>query len=207
MQYYISDQHFFCNRIMKQHKAPLYIERGFSNVAEMNRCMIKRWNSKVMRDDDVYILGDFSEGNAEETISVIKSLSGKKYLIEGNFDSVYLTDSHMNTDLFQWVKQYAELEDDSRTVDLFHYPIICYHGASTGAYMLYGHMHSDLKAQVIISQAEDEIKTSRGTKFYKNHIINCYCSDSNYVPLTLDEWIAVNTRRRQQVIKDDTSVN
>ena len=32
----------------------------FSSVEEMNSEMIKRWNSVVTKQDNVYILGDFS---------------------------------------------------------------------------------------------------------------------------------------------------
>ena len=28
------------------------------------------------------------------------------------------------------------------------------------------------------------------------HIINCFCMWSDYIPLTLDEWIEINERRR-----------
>lgn len=195
MKYYIGDQHFFCNRFKNGCKEPIYKQRGFSSVSEMNEFMIKQWNAKVSRKDKVYVLGDFSEGNAKNTAEILERLSGQIHLIIGNYDYVYLSDPTFDSSSFNWIEKYAEVEDEGRLIDLFHYPIICYRGSSTGAYMLYGHVHNDGVVQSIITKAEDDIKMSHGTKFYKNHILNCFAVYSNYVPLSLDEWVTDTAKR------------
>ena len=122
MRYYISDLHFFHSNL-NEHMD----NRGFSNVEEMNHYMIRQWNSRVRNGDDVVILGDFSTGNAEETMDVLKQLKGKKYLIQGNHDR-YLKDKDFDRSLFQWIQSYKELNDNRRKVVLSHYPIFCYNG-------------------------------------------------------------------------------
>ena len=59
MRYYISDLHFFHGNLNKRMD-----NRGFDTVEEMNEYMIKQWNSKVRKNDEVVILGDFSFGKA-----------------------------------------------------------------------------------------------------------------------------------------------
>ena len=48
--------------------------------------MIMKWNRKVQKNDEVVIIGDFSFGNSEETISLLHRLNGKLFLIQGNHD-------------------------------------------------------------------------------------------------------------------------
>ena len=41
--------------------------RGFASLEEMHAHMIAAWNQTVSPKDEVFILGDFSVGKAEET--------------------------------------------------------------------------------------------------------------------------------------------
>ena len=198
MKYYIADTHFFCTRNKRNTTLPIYRYRGFPDVDQMNAFMIRQWNAKVSQVDEVFIIGDFSDGTAEQTMQILSQLSGKKYLVAGEYD-MFLMDPHFNPAMFGWIRNYAEIDDESRVVNLFHYPSVCYHDAHGGSYMLYGHIHDDLVSQGIIERAEADIKNFRGTKFYKNHIINCFCAYSNFVPMTLDEWTVNNQQRRQQM--------
>lgn len=53
MNYYISDTHF-------GHKNIIGFDcRPFKNTLEMEQTLIKNWNSRVTKEDMVYILGDF----------------------------------------------------------------------------------------------------------------------------------------------------
>lgn len=74
MRYYISDTHF-CHRSLLD-KMDV---RGFESVEEMNEYMIDQWNQKVGKRDEVVILGDFSWGNAEETMDILRRLHGRKF--------------------------------------------------------------------------------------------------------------------------------
>ena len=52
--------------------------RGFNSVAEMNAEIVKRHNSMVAEDDDVYVLGDLCMGNDLEANKVLlESVNGE----------------------------------------------------------------------------------------------------------------------------------
>ena len=59
--------------------------RGFNSVTEMNEKIISRWNSRITKDDDVYVLGDLVMGGVEN-IELLKQLNGKIHIIYGNHD-------------------------------------------------------------------------------------------------------------------------
>lgn len=198
MRYYISDLHFFHKNLL--HKMD---NRGFNTVEEMNEYMIQQWNSKVRKNDEVVILGDFSFGKATETEEILKRLNGHKMLCKGNHDK-YLKDSKFDKSLFKWIKDYAEMNDNNRKVVLCHYPVFCYPGqyrvnadGNPKTYMLYGHVHNTHDAK-LVNQFQ---YITRNTKVIDKptgipcNMINCFCMYSDYIPLTLDEWIE-NSRER-----------
>ena len=59
--------------------------RGFNSVAEMNEKIITRWNNRITKDDDVYVLGDLVMGGVEN-VELLKQLNGKIHIIYGNHD-------------------------------------------------------------------------------------------------------------------------
>ncbi len=202
MRYYIADLHFF-HAAMNERMD----HRGFGSVEEMNEYMIMKWNKKVQRNDEVFIIGDLSWGNAEETSALLRRLKGKLYLIQGNHDN-FLSKRKMDLSLFQWVKPYEEVSDNRRKVVLCHYPIICYNGqyrlekdGNPKTYMLYGHVH-DSKDQKLIEQFREIIRSTVvvNAQGQEQHIpcnlINCFCMYSDYEPLSLDEWIDLDEKRR-----------
>ena len=203
LRYYIADCHFFHaaqNERMDR--------RGFSCVEEMNKYMLEKWNRKVRENDDVIILGDLSFGRAEETAELVNHLNGRLYLIQGNHDRS-LSGIAAWAGRFGWIKPYEELSDNSRKVVLCHYPIICYNGQYSRdenqmpkTYMLYGHVH-DTQDQRLIEQFQEITRSTtladrQGEEFsIPCNMINCFCKYSDYEPLTLDEWIALDDARRK----------
>lgn len=207
MRYYISDLHFY-HRNMNTSMD----NRGFSDVDEMNEYMISQWNSKVRRNDEVVILGDFSIEKGEKTNEILRRLKGKKYLIIGNHDN-YLRDKVFNQSLFKWIEPYKELNDNKKKVILSHYPIFCYNGQyrvdeedRPKVYMLYGHVHNTYDEQLVNHFQNITRKQQRLVyKFAKEraipcNMINCFCMFSNYIPLTLEEWIEVDAKRREEIL-------
>ncbi len=80
MNFYIGDTHF-------GHKSVLEFDsRPFADVEEMDKVMIQRWNSRVQKDDNVYIVGDFAYRNKQPEEWYLEQLNGHKYLIIGNHD-------------------------------------------------------------------------------------------------------------------------
>lgn len=206
MRYYIADLHFFHEGLNDKMDC-----RGFSSAAEMNEYILERWNAKVRPGDDVVILGDVSLGGAEQTSGLLKELNGRLYLIEGNHDHV-LRHRKFDASVFQWVKPYEELKDNKRKVVLCHYPVFCYNGQYRKGedgmpltYMLYGHVH-DTRDERLVDQfihlTRQTMYQSRGADQAEPipcQMINCFCMFSDYTPLTLDEWIAVDERRRARM--------
>ena len=80
MIWFTSDWHF------GHDKEFIWKERGFSSVEEMNEELIKRFNSVVAEDDDVFVLGDLMLGDLSN-ISYVERLNGKFHIIRGNHDT------------------------------------------------------------------------------------------------------------------------
>ncbi len=201
MKYFIADCHFFHESLNTRMD-----RRGFSSAAEMNAYMLKKWNDRVHRTDDVYILGDLSVGSAQQTNALLEELKGKLYLIRGNHDRIGVS-ARFNASRFEWIKPYEELRDHRRKLILCHYPIVNYNrqyrlndsGMPT-TYMLYGHVHNTLDEKLIgqfQQMTRSAVKTlSDGRRIrIPCQMINCFCMFSDYTPLTLDEWISLTNKR------------
>lgn len=65
----------------------IYAARGYSSIEEMNKDLIRKYNSVVTDNDEVYILGDLCLGGADSLIDNFKMLSllnGKIHIVLGN---------------------------------------------------------------------------------------------------------------------------
>lgn len=208
MRYYISDLHFFHERLNQSLDC-----RGFASAEQMNAYIVERWNEKVRQGDDVVILGDVSAGSAEQTNEILRKLNGNLYLIQGNHDH-FLKHRRFDSSLFRWVKEYEELRDNKRKVILCHYPVFCYNGqyrldeeGNARNYMLYGHVHNsqdEVLVNEFVMQTRRTLYQSRyadGSEPIPCHMINCFCMFSDYTPLSLDEWIAVDEKRRLSLMQ------
>ena len=204
---YIADCHFYHDRICREMD-----NRGFSGFEEMNEHMIAQWNKKVTAKDDVYILGDFCISKSDVTAKILNRLNGKLHLIVGNHDK-YLADKHFETrHWFRSIEAYQEIRDNGRTVILSHYPVFCYKGQYRRdkdgrplTYMLYGHVHNT-HDEALINRFIMETRATLAKSKHSNqpepipcNMINCFCMFSNYEPMTLDEWIMIDKKRRESM--------
>lgn len=200
MRYYISDLHYFHESMNERMD-----KRGFASAEQMNEYMLKQWNSRVRRGDEVMILGDLSVGKAKETEDILRKLKGKKYLITGNHDK-FLNDRVFDRSLLAEIAPYMEYNDNKRKVILCHYPIFCYNGqyridenGKGKVYMMHGHVHDTYDQALIDKFIKETTETVReignGKMNIPCNIINCFCKWSDYIPLTLDEWIAFHECR------------
>jgi len=136
MIYFTADTHFCHGNIIGS------CNRPYKDVQEMNREMIKKWNSYVTDRDEVYILGDFLyKGTGREANKILSQLKGRKYLIKGNHER-YLTDPEFKPEAFEWIKDYHVLTYEGIELILFHYPILQWHKSHRGSIHLYGHVHN-----------------------------------------------------------------
>lgn len=126
----ISDTHFGHENIIK------YCNRPFANREEMDKELIKRWNSVVGKDDIVYHLGDFAMGSKDYITDIVRRLNGRIRLITGNHDNYP-------------VKFYYECGFDrvyDRPIIVDDYFILSHHPRTYGADFygyFYGHVHDD----------------------------------------------------------------
>lgn len=206
MQFFISDLHFYHESLLTKMD-----KRGFASCEEMHEYIIGKWNGKVRPQDEVVILGDISMERGKLTSDILDRLNGRLYLVVGNHDN-YLRDRRFDASRFEWVKDYAVLHDNKRKIVLSHYPIMCYDGqyrrdkeGNPKTFMLYGHVH-DTQDEVLLNrfiwQVRHTFHQGPGDKEplpIPCQMINCFCMFSDYTPLTLDEWIEVDEKRRKKM--------
>jgi len=138
-RFFISDTHFGHYGMLKHESS----SRPFKSIEEMDETMVRNWNSVVGKNDEVYILGDFSwHKNPERTLEILKQLHGKKYLVLGNHDEQIVKNKELR-DQFIWVKDYYRLNVNGLKIILFHYPIQDWDCKFHGSIHLYGHVHSN----------------------------------------------------------------
>jgi hydrolase len=135
-KYFIADPHFGHANMIR------LADRPFSDVEEMDRTLIQNWNNTVGKEDEIYIIGDFSwYSNPEKVNFLLKKLNGKKYLITGNHDH-FLKNKNFDRKQFVWIKEYAEIKQDGTKIVLFHYPIEEWNGFYRGSVHIHGHQHN-----------------------------------------------------------------
>lgn len=207
MRFYIADSHFYHDNLNTRMDF-----RGFENGEVMNEVMIDKWNSRVRNNDEIIILGDLCFSRDLTVVnSLVEKLKGKKYLVVGNHDR-YAEKKGFNREAFEWIGHYRELYDNNRKVILSHYPIMCYNGqyrtnavGEAKTYMLYGHVHNTFDEYVVneymkqVGQYKRHILGSDDAVSIPCQMINCFCMFSDYVPLTLDEWIELDKERRAKI--------
>jgi calcineurin-like phosphoesterase family protein len=133
MIYFTSDLHFF-------HKNAAINEsfgRNFSSVEEMNEILIENWNSEVSEKDTIYVVGDFSFGGFDQTLSIFNKLKGNKVLIKGNHDD-------KRTLKLPWgaVDKQMRIKYNEETFWATHYPTKSWDLSYHGSFHVFGHVHS-----------------------------------------------------------------
>ncbi len=173
MIYYTSDLHLGHANVIR------HCSRPFATADEMDEVLIRNWNTKVHRDDTVYIIGDFlfrAEKPAEEYLAELK---GKKHLIIGNHDKYWMN----KTDLKQWFESVSPMlfvSDSSRKATLCHYPMMSWPGMSKGSYMIYGHIHNNTDADYWPLIAANDLMLNAGVDI------------NGFAPVSLEEMILNN---------------
>lgn len=179
MNLYISDLHL-------GHKSVLnFDKRPFLDIDENDRVLIYLWNTRVDKNTQVYILGDFALHNEKPYSWYLKQLKGQKHLIVGNHDRALLKDSEAMS-YFVSVDHYLELTDCQEHLILSHYPIAEWNGYYNGTYHLYGHIHNALNdsARYMLQQ---------------ERALNTGCMINNYTPCSFNELKRNNQIWREKV--------
>lgn len=123
----------------------LWSPRGYNSSEEHDADIIKKWNNKVEKTDDVFILGDLMLGDNEQGMKKIEQLNGHLHIILGNHDSQTRIELYKQLPNVVEVKYAKVIKVSKQHYYLSHYPTICsnyndkpYHNHMIN---LYGHTH------------------------------------------------------------------
>ena len=135
MIYFTADLHFYHDKVIK------FADRPFQNIEQMNKTLIKNWNSKIKSNDEIYILGGFTMKGHALAQEILYQLKGKKHLIKGNHDG-FINSPHFENYLFESISDYKEINYMNTQFILFHYPILEWNSFFRGSIHLHGHQHN-----------------------------------------------------------------
>ena len=193
--YFTSDLHF-------SHKKDfIYKARGFNSIEEHDEEIIKRFNSIVTPEDDLWILGDLMLGDNDEGIKKIKQLNGNLHIIYGNHDT--------NARILRYAEELdnAEIHGFATTFKykkkqfmLSHYPTITSNMEEDGA---------PIKAKVINLCGHSHTK-NRFKDMDKGLIYHVEIDCHNNFPISLDEilfdinhFISMDKNDQIDIVKKD----
>ena len=149
--WFTSDLHFCHRNILKytDRVNRMGLDADSPNLDQMNQWIIDKWNSRVQKNDIVYMLGDFSFINTNITRKFLEKLKGNKHLIWGNHDKSlkglenYFESCSDIKDVVFKQSSFPFLQEDVAAV-LCHYPILAWNGRNYGSLMIHGHSHGNL---------------------------------------------------------------
>jgi calcineurin-like phosphoesterase family protein len=139
---------------------PIWQDRGFSSVEDMNRGILKSINNNIRQTDTLIYLGDFCLNTLEHQFENLLSqiVCGNIIMLWGNHNSCvwdrYKTELKTQfgrNDLevyplqyknITFVGNYLELYVDSQFFVVTHYPQFSWNKMSKGAIHCHGHIHS-----------------------------------------------------------------
>ncbi|MYM56978.1 metallophosphoesterase [Thalassovita mangrovi] len=135
--WFTADPHFGHENVIR------FCNRPFSSVEEMDAHILKAYQARVLLDDDLWILGDFTAGKTtnegrEKLRDLFSRIPGRRHLITGNHDRPWIRELPWDS-----VRDMADILIDGQRLFLFHYPMITFPGARRGALQLFGHVHNN----------------------------------------------------------------
>lgn len=144
--FFTADLHFGHKRILEMYPERPYAMDG--DIDKHDEYIIQQWNQTVDKNDNVYILGDFSLRPVDETRKILEQLNGHKFLCPGNHDRSLqsLVRYFVKVQQIMAVKlkrsRCAELPEDLEVI-LCHYPLLEWPGMNHGVYHIHGHCHGN----------------------------------------------------------------
>ena len=167
MNFYIADTHFGHRSVLS------FDNRPFSDIEEMDRSLIRLWNRRVQKNDNVYIVGDFAYRNEHPEEWYLEQLKGRKHLIIGNHDKKLLKNAKAMAH-FESVDKMMHVSDDGHQICVCHFPLAEWNGFFKGSLHIYGHIHNQVTDTGVFMQT-------------RQRAYNAGCMLYNYSPVTLRE--------------------
>lgn len=144
MIWFTSDLHFFHDRILEFHSKRKEIFG--KDIQSAKEAMITLWNSRVSKNDTVYILGDLAFGGVEDKRKLFIRLNGNKVLVLGNHDKVpnklksYFNHITQIKNLKFKKSVYNFLHRDLEII-MCHFPMLTWEHKEKGSVIVHGHCH------------------------------------------------------------------
>ena len=151
--------------------------RPWTDPAEMDEEMVKRWNETVRPNDKVYHLGDVVINR--KALSIMSRLNGDKVLIRGNHD-IFRDDEYRL--YFRELRAYHVMNG----MILSHIPI---HEESLGRFgvNIHGHLHANRVMKHTETLHEFH---QRGSRHYIDVRYHCVCVEqTDYRPILFEDVI------------------
>lgn len=144
MIWFTSDLHFFHDRVLEFHSKRKEIFG--KDIQSAKEAMITLQNSRVSKNDTVYILGDLAFGGVEDKRKLFMRLNGNKVLVLGNHDKVpnklksYFNHITQIKNLTFKKSVYNFLHRDLEII-MCHFPMLTWEHKEKGSVMVHGHCH------------------------------------------------------------------
>lgn len=196
---YIADLHFNSKGIIR------FDDRPYDSVLDMNEDLINRWNDKVNKSDDVYILGDvFLGGSKDEQEAILQRLKGNKHLIVGNHDKSLVNGRLKH--YFSSINELKTVQDSvwgkAYKVVLCHYPIPVYNGHfREDRVHLYGHVHKTFEEDATLLHLVINNHLAGGRNIQNMLNVGCMMSWMGYEPKTLAELLPIIEEQKAYLSK------
>ena len=161
---------FFWSDLHLCHEKDFILEpRGFACGKSAKESLRNRWNDKITNNDTIFLLGDNIVGagpnGKNELKDFLHSVNFRTvFLMPGNHPSGFSAlldecfERKENADEFLTfrydltsekmillIPNYFELSVDHQLIIMSHYPLLSWNKMGKGAWMLYGHVHDNLK--------------------------------------------------------------
>lgn len=146
--WFTADLHFGREEMIQKDYMPRY--KKWDTVAQMDETIIDNWNKLIDKQDNVFILGDFSNyEDKEKNIRLWRRLNGKKVLILGNHDTPSRLDIRHFPIGSVCLPSCSTIYSGAWELFLTHYPVLDWKNqfiwnnnkATPNAIQLYGHVH------------------------------------------------------------------
>ncbi len=136
MIWFTSDTHFGHANVLG------FTDRPYEDVAQMNHAFVNAINERVLPDDELYILGDFSFKMAAAEAAALRARirCRKVHLVPGNHDKDWTHKDVAGTFIVE--PPIVCLKVDGQKIVLSHYPMMDWQSMAHGSWHLHGHIHS-----------------------------------------------------------------
>ncbi len=173
-------ERFFVSDLHLGHKNILPTRPQFTSIEEHDAYLIERWNKKVHKNDEVWILGDVSFRSPYSVPTYLSMMKGKKHLIVGNHDEDWMKKVDNLNEYFETVEYLKIIRFDHMQVTLCHYPMLEFPGSRyqniETSYLIHGHIHG-IKREDVYGYIKE----------YQPNALNAGVDINNFEPVTFHE--------------------